>query len=384
MILMTTYTLNTIPFGDVYIHGILRDEKGNKFSKSLGNNIDPIEIIEKYGCDALRLSLIMSVSPGNDSKFYEEKVESSRNFVTKLWNIGRYIISNMQEALVEEKNDENFSLADKWILSKLESITGQITNDMNNFRFSQATEKLIDFTWNDFADWYVEISKFENNKKEKQWILNNILEKILKLWHPFIPFVTEAIWKELNKKSLLMMEPWPKAEQTNLQGRIIGADEMNFDMIRKIITSIRNARVDNNIDPRKKIELIVDIKDKEDYFGAKLAEIIPSQEIIIKSLRTGIEKISYGEKIENAIQITVAGINFYIPLEGLVDIEKEKAKTEKDIQDIEKHLSCINAQLKNKQFLNKAPESEILKRKTSKIHNEAKLEQLKTYLHRLK
>ena len=384
MILMTTYTLDTIPFKDVYIHGILRDEKGKKFSKSSGNNLDPIEIIDKYGCDALRLSLILSVSPGNDSRFYEEKVESSRNFVTKLWNIARYIISNQKGETVEKINNENLTLADKWIHSKLQSITGEITNDIKNFRFSQAAEKLLNFTWNDFAGWYVEISKFEDNKKEKQWILNDVLENILKLWHPFIPFVTEAIWTELNKKNLLMIESWPKAEQTDLRGRIVGTDEMNFDMIREVIVSIRNARVENNIDPSKKINLIIDIKKQEDYFGTKLSEIIPSQEIIIKSLRTGVEKMSYGGKIENAIQITVAGINLYIPLEGLIDIEKEKAKTEKDIEDIKKYLSRLNAQLENKQFLSKAPENEILKRKTSKRHNEAKLEQLKKYLSELK
>ena len=387
MILMSTYTMDQIPFKDVYIHGILRDEKGKKFSKSSGNNLDPIEIIDKYGCDALRLSLLMGVSPGNDLKFYEEKVENCRNFVNKLWNITRYIISNSEEKISTEPTYKNLTLADNWILSKLKTVTEDVTEDMNNFQFSQAAEKLRDFTWNDFADWYVEISKFEGNKKEKQWVLNNVLENILKLWHPFTPFVTENIWEKINKNNLLMIGEWPKVALGDLQGGVVGTNEIRFDLIKEIIISIRNGRLENNIDPSKKIKVIIDIKNQEEYLGEKTSDIILSQEIIIKSLRTGInnlEIINSGEKIENAIQRTVAGINIYIPLEGLIDTAKEKEKAEKEIANIEKFVKGLKSRLKDKDFVAKAPEQIINQQKETLAKKEAELQELKKHLSSLK
>ena len=382
MILMTTYTLDQIPFKDVYIHGILRSETGKKFSKSSGNTIDPIEIIDKYGCDALRLSLIMGVSPGNDSKFYEEKVESSRNFVNKLWNIARYIISNQEEKSIEKING-NLTLADNWILSELKATTEKITEDINNFQFSQAAEKLRNFTWNDFADWYVEISKFENNKKEKQWILNNVLENILKLWHPFMPFVTENIWEKLNKNDLLITTEWPKTELTDLQGGTGEASKICFDLIKEIIISIRNGRLENNIEPGKKIGVIIDVKNQEKYLGGEIKDIILSQENIIRSLRTGVEEleiVSDGKKIENAIQRTVGGINIYIPLEGLIDTKKEKKKAEKEIANIEKFIAGLKSRLEDKAFVSKAPKQIINQQKETLVKKEAELAELKKHL----
>lgn len=387
MILMATYTIDAIPFKDVYLHGILRNEGGKKFSKSSENNLDPIEIIDKYGCDALRLSLIMGVSPGNDLKFYEEKVENCRNFVNKLWNITRYIISNSEEKISTEPTYKNLTLADNWILSKLKTVTEDVTEDMNNFQFSQAAEKLRDFTWNDFADWYVEISKFEGNKKEKQWVLNNVLENILKLWHPFTPFVTENIWEKINKNNLLMIGEWPKVALGDLQGGVVGTNEIRFDLIKEIIISIRNGRLENNIDPSKKIKVIIDIKNQEEYLGEKTSDIILSQEIIIKSLRTGInnlEIINSGEKIENAIQRTVAGINIYIPLEGLIDTAKEKEKAEKEIANIEKFVKGLKSRLKDKDFVAKAPKQVINQQKETLAKKEAELQELKKHLSSLK
>ena len=387
MILMATYTIDAIPFKDVYLHGILRNERGKKFSKSSENNLDPIEIIDKYGCDALRLSLIMGVSPGNDLKFYEEKVENCRNFVNKLWNITRYIISNSEEKISKEPTYKNLTLADNWIISKLKTVTEAVTEDMNNFQFSQSAEKLRDFTWNDFADWYVEISKFEDNKKEKQWVLNNVLENILKLWHPFIPFITETIWEKTNKNNLLMIGEWPKVALGDLQGGVAGTNEIRFDLIKEIIISIRNGRLENNVDPGKKIKVIIDIKNQEEYLGEKTRDIILSQEIIIKSLRTGInnlEIINSGEKIENAIQRTVAGINIYIPLGGLIDTEKEKDKAEKEIANIEKFVKGLKSRLKDKDFVSKAPAQVINQQKETLAKKEAELQELKKHLSSLK
>lgn len=385
MILMTTYTLDTIPFKDVYIHGILRDEKGKKFSKSSGNNLDPIEIIDKYGCDALRLSLIIGVSPGNDSRFYEEKVEGSRNFVTKLWNIGRYILSSYPK----EKGDLDVNSllpSDVWIIQKFQTLIENVENDFNKFQFSQAAENLREFTWSDFADWYLEVAKFEGNKGVKSWILNNIFEDLIKMWHPFIPFVTENIWEKLDKKNLLMVEKWPTVEIYRFKMEDWEKENhvLYFSLVRDVICAIRNIRLENKLDLKLKLAPIIRIPSRENHL---FKNVLEQEKEIIKKLRTGIENLTIeisDEFIENAYHATAHGINIYIPLEGLIDIEKEKAKTEKDIEDVEKYLSRINAQLENKQFLSKAPESEVLKRKKTKRHNEAKLEQLKNHLSKLK
>ncbi|EKE25571.1 MAG: hypothetical protein ACD_5C00114G0004 [uncultured bacterium] len=381
MILMTTYTLDTIPFKDVYIHGILRDEKGQKFSKSLGNTLDPIDVINDYGCDALRLSLLIGVSPGSDSKFYIEKIESCRNFTNKLWNISRYIISSQTEEKIKTINGSKLTIADKWILSSLISLGSEITSDIENYQFSQAGEKLKDFTWNEFADWYIEISKFENNKQEKQWILQYVLENLLKMWHPFMPFVTEAIWSEFEKEKMLIIESWPSFELSDSLKKEGGdSNKAGFNLIREIITSIRNGRLENNIDPKKKIRLIIDVKEQETIFGLPTAELLKDQSIIIKSLRTGVEDltiISSGEKIENSIQRTVGGINIYIPLEGLIDTEKEKQRIQKEIKNIEGFVAGLSGRLNNESFVSKAPKQVIEQQKETLAKKQIELEELK-------
>src|SRR3990167_2032348 len=202
MILMSTYALDEIPFKDVYIHGILRDENGKKFSKSSGNGIDPLEIIQQYGCDALRLSVLSGISPGNDSRFYTEKVEGARNLVNKIWNISRFMLLSIPDPKKDITLPTAKTLADEWILSRLQSVTSEITVDFASFQFSAASEKLRDFTWGDLADWYLEIAKIEGEKSE---ILNYLLNTLLKLWHPFTPYVTETIWESVYGESAMLM-----------------------------------------------------------------------------------------------------------------------------------------------------------------------------------
>ncbi|MCK9379412.1 MAG: valine--tRNA ligase, partial [Candidatus Moranbacteria bacterium] len=299
MILMSTYYLSEIPFKNVYIHGMLRDEKGNKFSKSAGNNLDPMDVSKKYGTDALRISLISGIAPGNDSKFYDEKVENARNFINKLWNISRYIINKNQESGIrnQELNKNNLTLADFWILQKMGNLVEEIKNDIETFNFSIAIEKIKDFIWNDFADWYVEVSKFEDNKTEKNTILNIILEDILKILHPYAPFVTENIWNILEKENLIMIEKFPIKEKYWEIASASQADEIRFNIIKEIIISIRNLRSENKIEPTKKISIIFDVKNNPEY-----ESLISSQENIIKSLRTGIDTIKItknGAEIKN-------------------------------------------------------------------------------------
>lgn len=388
MILMTTYALGDIPFQNVYLHGLVRDENGKKMSKSLGNVIDPLDMIAKYGTDATRLSLVLGSTPGNDLKLSEEKIESYRNFTNKLWNISRYIISNQNEEKIKKIDGSKLTIADKWILSSLISLGSEVTSDIENYQFSQAGEKLKDFTWNEFADWYLEISKFESNKKEKQWILNYVLENLLKMWHPFMPFVTEAIWSELEKENMLIIEQWPTFNLSqSLKEEEHDSNKAGFDLIREIIISIRNGRLENNIDPKKKINVILDIKEQETTFGLPTEALLNNQSVIIKSLRTGVENLtitSSGEKIENSIQRTVGGINIYIPLEGLIDTEKEKIRIQKEIENIEGFVAGLEGRLSNEGFVSKAPKQVIDQQKETLNKKKTELEELKKQLESLK
>ncbi|TSD00135.1 MAG: valyl-tRNA synthetase [Parcubacteria group bacterium Athens0714_25] len=388
MILMSTYYLNEIPFRNVYIHGMLRDEKGNKFSKSAGNNLDPLDVSRKYGTDALRLSLISGITPGQDSKFYEEKVESSRNFINKLWNISRYIIDKKQGTRNKEQIDlklqlekNKLTLADFWILQKMSNLIEEITNEIENYNFSLAIEKIREFVWNDFADWYVEVSKFEDNKTEKNIILNMLLEDILKILHPYSPFVTENIWSILGKEKLLMIEKFPIKEKYWEITSASQADEIHFSIIKEIIISIRNLRSENKIEPMKKIRIIFDVKNNPEY-----ESLISSQENIIKSLRTGIDTIKItknGAEIKNSAHTVIAGINIYIPLEGLIDSKKEKENTQKEIDNLKKYISGLENKLNNKTFVQKAP-AEIIKQEQKKLAEaKTKISELEKYLEKI-
>ena len=349
MILMSTYTLDQIPFKNVYIHGMLRSESGKKFSKSSGHNIDPLEVITKFGTDALRLSVISGIAPGNDSKFYEEKVEGARNMVNKLWNVSRYILPNI------EKGEINFAagkltMAEDWILIKLHVLIKEVTEDLNDYNFSSAGERLRGFTWNDLADWYLEANKFEKSEQRGK-ILYHILKNLLILWHPFAPFVTEAIWQELGEDNLLMVEKWP--------GVISDRIENNFEIIKDVIAAIRNARAENKVEPAKKIKAVI-------YAGGR-KELIESQAHLIKNLRTGIselEVLERGKKLPDAIYAAIGDIEIY--LLGAVDAEKEKARLEKEISSLEKIIVAAEARLANKEFTDKAP-AEIVKKEREKL-----------------
>jgi valyl-tRNA synthetase len=383
MILMSTYALDQIPFRDVYIHGMLRSESGKKFSKSSGNNIDPIEVISKFGTDALRLSLIGGIAPGNDSKFYEEKVEGARNMVNKLWNISRYIITNYELQTTNYKFDLNdLTLFDKWILFETRNLIWTVDDDLNNYRFSQAKEILRGFTWDDLADWYLEVCKFEKNSSKGQ-ILSVILNDLLKLWHPFIPFVTEKIWQEMENKTLLLTEKYPQLDNYKeiLEQFNKSSDFIETKTIQEIIIAIRNARAENNVEPAKKIEAVI--------YAGNQKELIESQAHLIKNLRTGINELKVlekppfakatedkGEKLSDAIYVAVGDIEIY--LLGAVDVAKEKIRIEKEIANLEKIIASAKVRLANKEFTNKAP-AEIVKKEKEKLKNwQAELKSLKS------
>lgn len=369
MIIMTTYAVGDIPFKDVYLHGLIRDEKGKKMSKSLGNVIDPLDMIKKYGADATRLSLVMGSTPGNDMSLSEEKIAGFRNFANKLWNIARYIITNYKLRITNYKFKESeLTQADWWIMIKFQTFVKQVTDDLENYRFSQAGERLREFTWDDLADWYLEVCKFEKSG-EKSKILSHVFEGLLKLWHPFIPFVTEAIWQEMDKDKMLIIESWPQGAATE---HFVGS----FDLIKNVITAIRNVRAENKVEPAKKIKAVI-------YAGDK-TELVKSQEVLIKNLRTGIAELKIGEsgpKIEKAIYITVGDIEIY--LIGALDEEKEKARIEKEIENFKKFVKGVKMKLNNKEFVAKAPAAVVNKEKEKLAGWEMELKKLNEQLKRL-
>ncbi|MBM3255971.1 MAG: valine--tRNA ligase [Candidatus Moranbacteria bacterium] len=391
MILMTTYAVRDIPFWDVYLHGMVRDDKGQKMSKSLGNALDPLTMIEKYGTDAVRLSLVVGSAPGNDQNLSEEKIAGFRRFTNKLWNIARFVITSQKFGLGEDpalKNNlrvyrlrqalggqASFSLSDLWILHKMKKLVGEITGDLEKYRFSQAGEKLREFTWNDFADWYLEISKIENNSA-KIIILDQILRDLLKLWHPFTPFVTEKIWESFRQGKLLMVERWPTGD---FYKKLTGAsqtDLINFELIKNIIEAIRSVRADYKIEPRRKIRVIIDIKNRPDYAGTATYSLIESQSDLIKNLHTGVKSLAItesGQKIRKAICRATGGVMIQIPLGGLIDRKKEIARCRKEKTTLENQIKNLKKTLRNKNFLQKAPPTVIEKQKSVLIKAQAEL-----------
>lgn len=339
MIILSLYTTRKAPFKNLYFTGLIRDEKGQKMSKSKGNGIEPLDMITKYGTDAVRLSLFIGSAPGSDMNLGEAKIASYRNFTNKLWNVARFIESSYGVDQTLRIDESKLTSADNWILQKFQSLIGGVTNDLAAFSFSQAAEKLQIFTWDDLADWYLEVSKFEKTS-EKRAILSYILTDLLKLWHPFIPFVTEAIWREMLRGQMLMTEPWPKVRVTEY--------ESEFSLIQEIVSGIRNARAENKVEPAKKIETVI-------FAGAK-AGLIEMNSETIKGLRTGIEKLvinSQREEIKDAIFIAIGDIEVY--LIGATDKEKEKERIEKEIAEKEKFAQALQSKLGNQEFVKNAP-----------------------------
>ncbi len=363
MILFSTYSLDDIPFKNVYIHGILRDKNGKKFSKSLGNGIDPIDMIEKYGTDALRLSLIKGTAPGNDARFYEEKVEDGRNFVNKLWNVSRYVLMNEVDVSRDVKSHISTepSLADRWIQSRTQQVITQVTNDLENDEFSRAAECVYQFLWNDFADWYIEISKFQPNPT----LTRGTLETILKLAHPFIPFVTERIWQELGYSDLLMITQWPKVETLQHDEKL----EKQFTQLQDIIIQIRNLRGQYKIPYSQSFTLYTQ------------QAINPAEQIIIEKLTK--VSITTGEVHGATTQLTNSAYTFTVELSGIIDVTAEKQRLQKEIDQLQKYLSGLEKKLSNSQYTDNAPAEVIQKDRDNLKEKQETVEALKESLKQL-
>jgi valyl-tRNA synthetase len=333
-------------------------------------------MIDKFGADALRMSLLMDSAPGQDSRLYEEKIETFRNFANKLWNISRFCLTQENFKLVEKISEDDIkSNADHWIVYNFEKTIREITQLFESKQISIAADVLKSFTWDEFADWYVEISKTEKN----QAVLGYVLDKLLRLWHPFMPFITEHIWSLAEETKPLIISEWPK------DSKLSDADKaLEFEIVKEIIVAIRNARAENKIEAGKKIALIIDTKLQNTKASEDdVRQLMETHTELLKNLRTGVESleiISSGEKIENAIKRSVAGINIHIPLAGLLDVEKEKEKSAKEIANIEKFIAGLAGRLDDKNFVSKAPEHIIAQQKETLAKKQAELAELKKHL----
>ncbi len=353
MIIMTTYAVEDIPFQDVYLHGLILDEHGKKMSKSKGNVINPLDMIDKYGTDATRLSLIIGTTPGNNLRLSENKIANFRNFTNKLWNISRYIISNYESDNNKNICDINkLTLADKWIITKLNKLIELTEKNISSYKFSKAGENLKEFTWNDLADWYLEVSKFEKTRS-KNTILNHILNVILKLWHPYMPYVTETIWSNLGKQNLLMVSQWP-TKKSPITGNQSNNSEDNFDLIKDIIIAIRFARASYGVNPKIKINTTI--------FAHNNINLIKNNLSLIKNLRTGLDNIEVkekGEKIKNSIYLNIKNIEIFLLIPNL-DFNKEKLRLMKEIKNKNNVIKKIKSKLENANFINNASHDIII------------------------
>ncbi len=367
MIIMTTYCLNEIPFETVYLHGLVRDEKGVKMSKSLDNALDPLDEIDKYGTDALRLSMLIGVTPGNDFKLFDQKIAAYRNFVNKLWNISRYVLTSVEEVKLMEKEPAGKTLADKWILSRLNTTIAEVNKQMDEYQFSAAGESLQQFTWNELADWYLEIAKVEGDKDE---ILLYILQVVLKLWHPFCPFVTEELWKNCKADKMLIVSSWPQAGEKD------EIAEKDLEVVKEVITGIRSLRSENRIEPVKLVKVLV---------VNKKPEIIDNQVEIIQKLARceKIEVKEVSDKPENSLETQIGETKIYLDRSGIIDTDKERSRLNKEIKEVTGYIQTITSKLEG-EFSQNAPEKVIANEKDKLEAQKDKLQKLEEQLSNLK
>lgn len=364
MILMSTYLVNDVPFKTVYLHGLVRDEQGRKMSKSLGNIIDPLTMIEKYGADATRLSLVLGNTPGNDLKLSEEKIAGFRNFTNKLWNISRFVLGGVS-SIHHAPPPTPHTLADKWILSRFANVVAKVTKLQESYDLSLAGETLRDFTWGEFADWYLEVAKAEGEKEE---ILLFMLERLLILWHPFMPFVTEEIYKQWNSGMLIVAE-WPKAE--GLTHLINESAEKQFTEVQEVIVAIRNIRAQYKVDQKATVQVYV-----ETPF---MASLDADKAMIQKIARVTIESVDTIPS-DGVAKAVVGSMTIAMPLAGMVDFAKERERLEKEIASVEKFVTQLSTKLGNAEFVARAPEAVITQEKQKLADAEARLATLRREL----
>ncbi len=349
------------PFHTVFIHGLVRDSQGRKMSKSLGNGIDPLDIIDQYGADALRMTLITGNAPGNDMRFYNEKVEASRNFANKVWNASRFILMNMEGKEITTPTDLKDRPADRWILSKCNRLVKDVTENMDKFDLGIALSKIYDFMWDEFCDWYIELAKYRIYHADEDavsandalWTLREVLKTSLKLLHPYMPFVTEEIYSKLiPEEESLMMSQWPVYQEAYN----FPAEENLVDHYKEIVRGVRNVRAEMNVPNSRKASIYVVTEDKDLQAGLGLLKesammMAAANNFVIQADKTGIA--------EDAVSVVVADATVYVPLEELVDFAQEAERLTKEAQKLEKEIARAEGMLNNEKFVSKAPEAKV-------------------------
>ncbi|MBE5869103.1 MAG: valine--tRNA ligase [Lachnospiraceae bacterium] len=372
------------PFKTVLFHGLVRDSQGRKMSKSLGNGIDPLEIIEQYGADALRLTLITGNAPGNDMRFYYERVEASRNFANKVWNASRFIMMNMEGKTVTKPADADLAPVDKWILSKVNSLAKEVTDNMENFELGIAVQKVYDFIWDEFCDWYIEMVKprlYNSDDAVSQnaalYTLKTVLMDALKLLHPYMPFITEEIFCSLqSEEESIMISKWPEFTES----RVYAKEEKAIEIIKEAVRGIRNVRTEMNVPPSKKASVYVVSENQE------ILNVFAEGKLFFESLAYASESFMQKDKTgiaQDAVSVVIPDATLYIPFAELVDIAQEIERLQKEEKRLQGELARVNGMLNNERFMSKAPESKVAEEREKLAKYTQMMEQVKQRLEQL-
>jgi valyl-tRNA synthetase len=373
MIFMGLEFMQEEPFREVLIHGLVLDSQGRKMSKSLGNGIDPLEVIEEYGADTLRFMLMTSTTPGNDMRFYWERVENCRNFANKIWNASRFALMNLTDFQPEgiEEDQLAYSMADRWILSRLNRTIARVTEELEEYQLGEAATTLYEFIWGEFCDWYIEMIKPRLYAKEdgegrrtSQYVLWKVLETTLRLLHPFMPFITEEIWQHLpHGGPSICVAPWPEAGDTD------PAVEEEMERIMAVIRGVRNIRAEMNIPPGKKVPVAIQAPaGLQSQLEAGIPYITQLAGVGTVTMQEPVT-----EKPRQAAAAMVGGVEVYVPLEGLIDIDKEIARLRKEEQNLVKEVERVTKKLQNENFLAKAPAEVVAKEREKEKEYREKL-----------
>ena len=383
--------MGDVPFNDVYFNGVIRDDRGRKMSKSLGNGIDPLEMVNKYSADAVRFSLMMLTSEGQDINLSESSFEIGRNFSNKLWNSFRFLTLNFDESEISELvnnsdflNKENqLQVADKWVLSRLHKTINKVTTALKKFHFNEAVDNIYSFFWREYCDWYLELIKprlYGSDPDAKKFALGVgvfAMRNIVKLLHPFIPFISEEIWQKIklaDEKDLIISD-WPQFDNTYFDD----ASEKNMELIQQVISAVRNIRGEMHVPPGKKANVFIKSSDKNNL------ELFAKNEIYLTSLAQ-LDKLELKEDInkpKHSASSVVANLEIFVPLEGLIDIEIERNRLTKEVDRMENQIKSIKTKLLNQDFIKKAPQQVIEREKKKLIDFELNLEKVRVNLESL-
>ena len=375
----------SVPFDTVLIHGLVRDSQGRKMSKSLGNGIDPLEVIEKYGADALRFTLVTNNAPGNDMRFYWERVEASRNFANKVWNASRFIMMHLGDNTITEPSYDTLAVEDQWILSAVNTLAKEVTENMEKYELGVAVQKIYDFVWTEFCDWYIEFVKPRLFAKEEDpesanaafWTLRTVLIHSLKLLHPYMPFITEEIFCTLqSEEESIMISDWPvyKEAWANEKAEDVAA------LMKDITRGIRNVRTEMNVANARKAQVYLVagdslVKETLEKAVGTFKHLIFASEVFVQEDKSGIE--------ENAVSVVTSKVTVYMPLADLVDFEKEKERLTKEKKRLEGELKRVNGMLQNEKFMSKAPEKKIAEEKEKLAKYESMMAKVEEELKKL-